>query len=375
LIYNKFGNTGKEISRLGFGAMRLPETEINKKKAIDKEEAIRIIQFGIKSGINYIDSAYFYHDGESESVVGEAIQPFRDQIMLSTKSPSHLIEKPGDYRKFLEQQLTRLNQSVIDFYHFHGIGYQSFIDIDKKSGWIKEAENAKKEGLIKNISFSFHSQPEDIKKLADTGLFASLLCQYNILDRSNEEAIAYAREKGLGIIVMGPVGGGRIAGLPKHITDQLNMPVENNVELAFRFVWANPNVDCALSGMGSMEMVKENCEFADNKSPLSAQEVEKTNQLMKKLRKMADVYCTGCKYCLPCPVEIDIPQIFDLFNYYHVYGLKEHARSTYAEFGVNPWMPKVKADECIDCGKCESRCPQKIQIREQLKKAHKDLTS
>lgn len=376
MIYRDFGNTGVKISRLGFGAMRLPEKKVNNTSELDMDEAVRIMQHGFKEGINYVDTAYFYHDGKSEVAVGKAIKGWRDKVTLSSKSPGHLIKKPGDYRRILEEQLTRLQEDSIDFYHFHGISYQGFLDIDKNAGWLKEAEQANSEGLIKHICFSFHSSaPEDLIKLADLGHFESVLCQYNFLDRSNEEAMAYAHEKGLGVIVMGPVGGGRIAGLPKAIRDELNLPIENNIEMAFRFVLANPNVDCALSGMGSMQMVEENLQYANNEMPLSNQEVEQINALMQKLRKMADLYCTGCKYCLPCPEDIQIPQIFDLYNYHNVYGLKDHACDTYAQYGISPWLPKVKADACTECGTCEERCPQHIQIRAQLKEAHKILTN
>lgn len=374
MIYRNFGKTGVKISRIGFGAMRLPEKRVNNTSVLDMEEAVRIMQLGFAAGINYVDTAYFYHDGQSEVAVGKALKGWRDKVTLSSKSPGHLIKKPGDYRRILEEQLTRLQEDAIDFYHFHGIGYDGFMSIDQKAGWLKEAEQAKSEGLIKHICFSFHSAPDDLIKLVDLGHFESVLCQYNFLDRSNEQGIAYAHEKGLGTIVMGPVGGGRIAGLPKAIRDEAGLPFENNIEMAFRFVLANPDVDCALSGMGSQQMVEENLQYARNATALTPNEVEQINALMHKLRKMADLYCTGCKYCLPCPVDIQIPQIFDLYNYYTVYGLKDHACGTYAQYGISPWLPKVKADACTECGACEERCPQHIAIRAQLKEAHRLFT-
>jgi uncharacterized protein len=374
MIYRDFGKTGVKISRLGFGAMRLPEKRMNTGSELDMDEAVRMMQYGFEQGINYVDTAYFYHDGQSEVAVGQAIKGWRDRVTLSSKSPGHLIKKPGDYRRILEEQLTRLQEDSIDFYHFHGISYQGFLDLDTQAGWLKEAEQAKSEGLIRHICFSFHSAPDDLIKLVDLGLFESVLCQYNFLDRANEDAMAYAHAQGLGVIVMGPVGGGRIAGLPKAIRAELKRPFENNIEMAFRFVLANPNVDCALSGMGSQQMVDENRQYARNEAALSAGEVAQINALMQRLRKMADLYCTGCKYCLPCPVDIEIPQIFDLYNDDNVYGLKDHACGTYAQYGRNPWLPKVKADACTECGACEERCPQRIPIRAQLKTAHATLT-
>lgn len=375
MVYRDFGKTGIRISRLGFGAMRLPERKIGEKSGLDIDAAVEAMRHGFEKGINYVDTAYFYHDGESEVAVGKAIKGRRGEVYLSSKSPGHLVKKPGDYRRILEEQLTRLNEDSIDFYHFHGIDYNGFLDIDKKTGWLDEARRAHDEGLIRHICFSFHGEPADIVKLVDLGCFESVLCQYNLLDRSNEKALGYAHEKGLGVIVMGPVGGGRIAGLPDSLRNKLNLPIENNIELAFRFVLANGSVDCALSGMNSPGMVDENAAYAENETPLSEDEIGNINSLMRSLRKMADLYCTGCKYCLPCPADIDIPHIFDLFNYYTVYGLVDHARGTYAQYGKNPWLPKVKADACTGCGVCESRCPQHIEIREQLKKAHKVLSA
>lgn len=371
--YRDYGNTGIKLSALGFGAMRLPEVNLNGKVEVDEEKSIQMIRRAFELGVNYIDSAYFYHDGYSEVLVGKAIKGLRDRIYLSTKSPGHLVKKPGDYRRILEEQLTRLQVDYLDFYYFHGIGYQTFRETDARSGWMKEAEQAKAEGLIKHITFSFHAPPEELIQLVNLGIFSGVLCQYNFLDRSNEEAIAYALSKGLGVAIMGPVGGGRIAGLPEKIRQELNLPVESNVELALRFVLANPNVTCALSGMGSLQMVEENARYAGNAEPLKPEEVEAINTLMQKYRKLADLYCTGCKYCLPCPKGIDIPSIFSFYNYYNVYGLKDYARDNYAGFGKFPWLPEITADACTECGACEKKCPQKIKIREQLKEAHRVL--
>lgn len=371
--YRIYGNIGIKLSALGFGGMRLPEVEGNGKKQVDEEKAIQMIRRAFELGINYIDTAYQYHDGYSEVVVGKAIKGWRDRIFVSSKSPAKLIEKPGDYRRILEEQLTKLQEDYLDFYYFHGISYQSFTEINKKANWLKEAEQAKDEGLIKHITFSFHGPPEEMIQLVDLGVFEGVLCQYNFLDRRNEAAIAYAKNKGLGVTIMGPVGGGRIAGLPEKIRQELGLPVENNVELALRFVLANPNVTCALSGMGTLEMVEENARYAGNTEPLRSEEVGAINALMEKYRKLADLYCTGCKYCLPCPKGIDIPAIFNLYNYHNVYGLKDYARENYAGYGKQPWLPKLKADACSECGACEQKCPQKIKIRQQLKEAHRVL--
>jgi uncharacterized protein len=198
MIYKDFGRTGVKISSLGFGCMRLPMLKIKDEKVVDQDKVSEMLKRAFELGINYYDSAWMYNNGLSEQALGEAVKSFRDKIYLSTKSPGHLVKKPGDFRRILEMQLKRLDTDYIDFYHYHGIGYENFFKIDERSGWIEEAQKLKSEGLIKHISFSFHDdEPVNMKKLIDLGLFESVLCQYSVVDRSNEEAMEYAGNKGL----------------------------------------------------------------------------------------------------------------------------------------------------------------------------------
>lgn len=371
--YKDFGKTGIKISSLGFGCMRLPMIKANGKDIVDEDKTSEMISYAYKSGVNYYDTAYFYNNSLSEVALGKALKGIRDKVYVSTKSPGHLIKAPGDYRRILEEQLQKLQMEYIDFYHFHGIGYENFLDTDKHSGWIKDAQKAKEEGLIRHISFSFHDQAENMKKLVDLGLFESVLCQYNAIDRSNEEAIAYAKSKGLGVVVMGPLGGGRVSGLPKELAARLGVKVRSSAELALRFVFANANIDCALSGMETLPMVQENVEIASRIDPLRESEVQAINELMTENEKFAQLYCTGCSYCLPCPAEVNIPQIFKMMNYHKIYNITDYAKKGYAEIGTNQWNPGKRADACTECGLCETRCPQKIKIREQLQESHQAL--
>src|SRR5574344_39475 len=215
MVYRDFGKTDVKISSLGFGCMRFPMVKAGNKEVVDQEKVSAMIKRAFDLGVNYFDTAYFYNNGLSEVALGEAIKGFRNQISISTKSPGHLVKKTGDYRRILEEQLKKIDIDYIDFYHFHGIGYDNFLATDKRTGWLEEANRAKSEGLIKHISFSFHDEPANMIKLIDLGLFESVLCQYSVVDRSNEAAMAYAKQKGLGVIVMGPLGGGRVSGLPK----------------------------------------------------------------------------------------------------------------------------------------------------------------
>ncbi len=347
--------------------------EKDENKIIDQEKVDEMFRKAFELGVNYFDTAWFYNDFLSEAAVGKALKPIRDKVYVSTKCPSHLVKEPGDYTKFLTQQLERLDMDYVDIYHFHGIGYEKFLKIEEKTGWLAEAEKAKKEGLIKHIAFSFHDKPENMIKLVDLGHFESVLCQYNLIDQSNNKAIEYAKEKGLGVIIMGPLGGGRVSGLPTDLTKELNIGVQSSVELALRFVFSNQNIDCALSGMENINMVEENAKLSEGRSELAPDEVTALNSVMEKNSKLSDLYCTGCNYCMPCPFDVNIPHIFKMMNYYRVYNIKDFAVDGYTEIGINQFVKGKKADACTDCGVCETKCPQKIEIRKQLKESHLTL--
>ncbi len=335
--------------------------EVDGKSVVDEDKAIPMLHRAFELGVNYVDSAWMYCNELSECTVGRALKGWRDRVMLSTKFPGG----ERDYRETLETQLRKLDEPYVDFYHFHGIG-APWLTSDKRDDLIKAALKAKEEGLIRHISFSFHDKPEVMGQIIDIGIFDSVLCQYNLLDRANEEALANAKAKGLGTVVMGPVGGGRISGLPPEVAAKAGIDVKSSAELAFRFVFANPNIDCALSGMGTMEMVEQNVGFASNSAPLTEAETTAINAAMEENKRLSDLYCTGCNYCLPhCPQEIAISTIFRAMNYYRVYGLKEYAQGMYDNIGKE-WSKGAKADACAHCGECEEHCPQKIQIREQL---------
>ena len=371
--YRTLGETGVSISTLGFGAMRFPQIECNGKQIFDTDESIKIMRRAYELGVNYIDTAPYYCNGESEVIVGKAIKGIRDKVYLSTKNP--IEDASGEhFMERLEKSLKKLDTDYIDFYHMWGINWEQFVEkINVKNGPLEFAQRAKEQGIIKHISISFHDKPENMLKLIDTGYFETVLCQYNMLDRSNEAAIAHAHENGLGVVVMGPVGGGRL-GEPSPVIQKL-IPggSKSSAELALRFVISNPNVTCALSGMGSLEMVEQNAQTASNVAELTAKEIEGINLAMEQNKKLADLYCTGCNYCMPCPQDINIPLNFQLMNYHKVYGLTEHAKNSYQQIGKVDWMKGKQASECIDCGICEEKCPQKLSIREQLKETAKTL--
>ena len=370
MIYRTFGNTGEKISTLGFGCMRLPEVEKNEKWSIDLEKSDEMLLRAVELGVNYFDTAPYYCHSNSEAAVGHALKSVRDRVLISTKCPVGDCKGEGAFRRMLEQSLTRLETDHIDFYHFWGIGGKCFDEEIIGTGMLQQAAQAKEEGLIRHISFSFHDDPKNIRYIIDrskeVGIeVESLLAQYNLLDRSNEEMIAYAASQGLGTVAMGPVGGGRLSAPTDLYSKLTGKPPIATYELAFRFVLGNPSLCCALSGMQNLEMVEQNARIASDETPFSESEWKQLGEAMEQIKKFSDLYCTGCKYCQPCPAGIDIPRIFGAFTYHNVYGLTEHAKNEMDKY-IKDGGKTLK--DCLDCGLCEKKCPQKLPIRADLKR-------
>ncbi|MGI6610504.1 MAG: aldo/keto reductase [Limnochordia bacterium] len=367
--YKPFGNTGIVLSRLGFGAMRLPMADGADKDHVDYDKALQIIHRAFELGVNYIDTAYGYCNGTSEIAVGKALKGWRDKVYLSTKCPMGHVSKPSDYRRLLEEQLRKLDTDHIDFYHFHALNGTVYREKVLGLNLFDEVAKAKDEGLIRYCSFSFHDRPVVMKEIIDSAQMTSVLCQYNLLDRSNEEMIAYAASKGVAVCIMGPVGGGRLAH-PSEIITGLAPGAKSTAETALRFVFANPHVNVALSGMNTVQMVEENAAVASLVEALSPEEHQAIDEALRRNKELAALYCTGCEYCMPCPHGVNIAQNFKIMNYHRVYGLTDYARSLYAKLGGDSGL---KAEACQECGTCEPKCPQRIPIIAQLQEVARSL--
>ncbi len=374
--YRPFGKTGVNISTLGFGCMRLPE--IQKEDGsweVDQEKTDAMLMRAYELGVNYFDTALYYCHSNSEIAIGKALKPIRDKVYISTKCPMDLVKEPGDLRKVLETSLKKLDTPYVDFYHFWGINQKTFDEKIAPMNLIAEAYKLKEEGLLRHISFSFHDTPEALKHIIDNGVgLESVLLQYNLLDRANEEMIQYAASKGLGVVVMGPVGGGRLAA-PTELAAKLGTEAVNTYELAFKFVLGNPGVCCALSGMQTIDMVEQNAVVASLENPMSEDEWRRVGESLENLKKFSELYCTGCAYCQPCPKGINIPKIFQAYTYLNVYGLKDLAKNTWNGYLNNEKEPGVSPDACVNCGYCERKCPQHLQVRELLKKVQGVLSA
>jgi predicted aldo/keto reductase-like oxidoreductase len=360
--YRDFGTTGLKVSALGFGAMRLPM----KGEHVDEDQAVAVIRRAFELGVNYIDSAYFYCNHESEIVVGKALKGWRDRVIVSTKNPDSSVDG-GAWRRVLDEQMRKLDVERLDIYNFHGIGYDHFVkDIARPGGALEAARKAQGEGLFTYLSFSFHDNVQSLINLVDTGEFTSVTCQYNLLDRADEAGIAHAHEKGMGVVIMGPVGGGRLGAPSPAIQQLLPGGSKSSAEVALRFVLANPSVTVALSGMSSIEMVEENVATASREEPLSPEEREAILAQLAEKQRLAELYCTGCEYCLPCPQGVNIPANFAAMNTHRLYGLTGHAAWEYEALAKK----QQSAQYCQECGECEPKCPQKIPIIEQLRETH-----
>ena len=372
MFYRDLGSTGLKVSQLGFGAMHLPMKDNGSGEVVDRDLAIPMIHAAFDAGVNYIDTAVGYCNQDSQRAVGEALKGRRDNIILSTKN--HYYGKDeGEWWGLLEQSLERLQVDHIDIYNHHGLNWNLYTEHVEPlmSKWMMKA---KEQGLIRHICNSFHDGNDSLKKLVEAGYPDVITLQYNLLDRQLEEGIALAHEKGIGVVVMGPVAGGRL-GATSEVLESLILGIKRVPELALRFVLSNPNVSMALSGMRTIEQVRENVASASDAQSLSESDRIEIDNHMTRLKSMAELYCTGCNYCMPCPQEVAIPTIFETYNMGRVYGLWHVAKKKYAVIGSQPWMKGKHADACTECGACEEKCPQKIPIRKQLAEAHEALYS
>ncbi|HEX7475823.1 MAG TPA: aldo/keto reductase [Dehalococcoidales bacterium] len=379
--YRKFGKLDWKVSALGFGAMRLPL--LDKDPAhIDETESIRMIRYAIDHGVNYLDSAYMYHAGQSERVVGKALKDgYRGKIKLVTKLPLPMVTTVADAERILRDQLEKLQTPKLDFYLFHGLNAISWTKV-KELGLIKWAEDKMVEGLFGQLGFSFHDEFSVLKEIVDgydNWILAQI--QYNYIDVNRQagmRGLKYAASKGLAVTVMEPVRGGILSKKPPEVITKIwqNAPLyRTQAEWALMWVLNQPEVSLALSGMSTMEQVIENVGIADRSGTglLTATDLAMIDTVREAYKGLNPIPCTKCRYCMPCPNNVDIPTIFEMYNDAMAFDVIDMGRFRYnGPFGIKP---DQRADKCVECGKCEEACPQKVEIRNWLKKVHKELSA
>jgi predicted aldo/keto reductase-like oxidoreductase len=370
--YRKFGKLDYEPSALGFGAMRLPIIGDDTAN-IDQPQAIKMIRYAIDNGVNYVDSAYPYHKGQSEVVVGKALKDgYREKVKLATKMPCWLINKTDDFDKYFKEQLQRLQTDHIDFYLLHGLRKERW-GVVRDLGVFKWAEKNIADGKIGHLGFSFHDELPLFKEIVDYHDWDFCQIQYNYMDtkyQAGTEGLRYAAKKGLAVVIMEPIAGGRLAIEPPTPIKQLWKEGHHRwepAEWALQWVWNHPEVSLVLSGMSNMEQTVENVRAAGRSGigKLTKEDVKLVGQVAKKYREMGFVGCTGCRYCVPCPSGVAIPEIFALFNEYYMKDRDNAVKMKYAsQLKKEQW-----AKNCTSCGRCEELCPQHLPIRNLLRGA------
>ena len=389
--YRNMGSITDKVSALGFGAMRMPT---DKQLNIIEDEAIKMIRYAIDNGVNYIDTAYPYHNGQSEVLVGKALQDgYRDKVTLTTKLPMWDVKKKDDFERFLNEQIERL-QTNPDVYLFHGMRQERLKKI-KDWNLIENMEKAREEGKIKFIGFSFHDGFDVFKEIIDFYKWDCCQIQHNYLDidfQAGTKGLQYAGSKDIPIIIMEPIRGGQLA-IPEHKLDtkpEIKKAIDNATvkrsmaDWALQFLWNQPEVSVVISGMSTMQHVIENVESANNSgiNTLTKDELRTISELRDAYKNINIIPCTNCGYCMPCPNGVTIPAINKFVNDIAYWGDRGMPRIAYFynDMAKTPEeLEQQKSEEkevegaaslCIQCGECLDKCPQEIDIPDIMEKAN-----
>jgi predicted aldo/keto reductase-like oxidoreductase len=376
--YRKFGKLAWEVSALGFGAMRLPlsgETPAD----VDEPEAIRMIRYAIDNGVNYLDTAYPYHAGQSERIVGRALKDgYREKVKLATKLLARIVQTASDFDRILEEQQERL-QTNINFYLLHGLNRNNWPKV-RDLGVLGWAEKAIANGRFDRLGFSFHDSNEVFTEIVDSyDNWALSQIQYNFMDvdyQAGRKGLRYAASKGLAVVVMEPLRGGGLTQKPPEQVVRIWDSAAHKRSLAewgLLWVWNQPEVSVALSGMTTMGQVVENVEIAGRSGIdiLTRDELALYEKVADAYRGVKPIPCTNCGYCMPCPHGVNIPLIFQLYNDAVMWNNFRVGRNRYNIY----LKEEERADRCVKDEECLEKCPQEINIPKWLEKIHAELSS
>ena len=369
MVKRTFQKIGVEVCPLGFGCMRLP---VRADKKIDRPEAIRMIRSAIDRGVNYVDTAYYYHDGESEEVLAQALADgYRERVYLATKMPIYDLTQDVTFEMRLEHQLERLNTDHIDFYLLHCLNHDLWQNKVKKFDALESMKKARAEGKIQYLGFSFHDDCALFKEIIDAFDWDFCQIQFNYVDTDYQaglEGLRYVAQKGISCVVMEPLRGGRLAdSIPPLVKNELPQN-KNHVELALDFVWDRPEVALLLSGMSTQQQVDDNLTYASRSAAgmLTEEERAAFARAAEVYHTMPLVACTGCRYCMPCPFGVSISDCFSLYNATVTRGKKKAGEAYAALTG--------RAELCRKCRQCVSACAQHIDIPAELEKVKECFT-
>jgi predicted aldo/keto reductase-like oxidoreductase len=382
MLYREFGSTGFKVSALGLGCMRLPTAKFNPQR-VNTKKSLRLIRNAIDQGVNYIDTAWPYHFGESERIIGMALQDgYRERVHLVTKLLMSLVREEEDFNRFLNKQLEKLQTSYLDTYLFHALNKIAFEKV-KRLNLIDKMVEAKKQGKIKYIGFSFHDTQTVFKEIIDYYDWDVTQIQYSYMDtaiQATEEGLKYAGSKNIAVVVMEPVKGGLLARPSKKAKEVMarSKIKRSAVDWALQYLWNIPEVSVVISGMGSQKMLDENCVSAEKSgiNSLSVEDLSIIDELADIYRKDIIIPCTTCLYCMNCPSGVNIPQNFAILNNFSMekrYIQRWMVKRSYKNFvgdpeKVNQEITNGNALVCTDCRICIKKCPQGIDIPNELKK-------
>lgn len=363
---------GDELSILGFGCMRLP---------LDEAKAINLIHDAIENGVNYFDTAYIYQAGKNEVLLGKALRGgYRERVKIATKLPPYMVNSLSGAKKIFSTQLSRLQTDLIDYYLIHMLTDKAMFDKMVNLGVMEWLEEEKKKGTINNIGFSFHGSKFDFELIVKSYNWDFCQIQYNYLDENNQatrSGLEMAYSLGIPVIIMEPLRGGKLVNnLPQSVIKAFKSydAERTPAEWALRWIWNHKEVNVVLSGMNSQEQLNENIRIASDAKDdsLSAEELQIFDKVKTIMAEKTKVPCTACGYCMPCPHGVNIPGCFSSYNDKYLLNDKMNRFKYYQTLGGFSAKPSF-ASMCKECGKCEIHCPQKIEIRKQLKNVSKEM--
>lgn len=379
MIYRRLGATNIALSQLGFGCMRFPLKDKMDPTTIDAKKTTKMLFYAIDKGVNILDNAYPYHRQTSEQFVGRVLPDrYRRKIYLSTKMPMWLVKSRDDPEKYFNEQLARLQTDRIEFYLLHSLAKKSWQSV-KDHGVLSFLEAIKAKGKIGYAGFSFHDELSLFKEIVDAYPWTFCLIHLNYVDdrfQAGIEGLEYAHRRGLAIMVMEPLRGGKLAlNVPRQIKEIIKETgrEQTPAQFALRWLYNRSDICCVLSGMNTLEQLKENLAFAaqEHVGTLTPEELALYSKARDVYKARIKVTCTQCGYCTPCPQNIPIPFILELYNDAYMYNAFDESRMAYSVF----IRPEARADQCTECCECADRCPQKISISETLKEAHQILAA
>jgi uncharacterized protein len=370
--YRPFGGLGYDVSALGFGCMRLPTVD----GKIDEDHATRMLHYAIDHGVNYLDTAYPYHGGESEPFVGRVLRGgYRERVHLATKLLCRSVHAPDDFERLLTEQLGRLQTEYLDVYLLHGLNRERWERV-RDMGVLRWLDGVRSSGRVGAVGFSFHDTFPVFQEIVDAYDWQVCQIQYNYMNeefQAGTEGLRYAASKGLAIVVMEPLLGGKLASAPPAVQSVWDSAPARRTpaEWALQWVWSHPEVSLVLSGMSAMSQVEENVDSAGRSGPggLSSEDLRVIERVRDTYNSLSAVPCTSCGYCMPCPNGVDIPRTFTILNNGVMFGNMEEARRRYTHL-LSDQSPEILASSCVQCRQCEEECPQGIPISEWMPYAH-----